>query len=277
MAIDLHIHSTFSDGTLSPEEIVREAGERGLRAISITDHDCVDGVQPAQEAGARYGVEVVPGVEINTDFGPREVHILGYFIRPEDAALREALGTIRESRRRRAAAMVQRLGALGVPLELEAVLGLAPQGSVGRPHVAQALVAAGACRTLAEAFTRYLKRGRPAYVPRYKLSPAEAIAAIRESGGLAALAHPGLIHDDRVVKSIIALGVSGLEIYHCDHTPAMVERYRRLAARVGLAMTGGSDSHGPGAVRPVAIGAVPVPDEFLERLRARHRQETVRP
>ncbi len=261
MAVDLHIHSTASDGTLTPEEIVAEAIRIGLSAIAITDHDTVDGIEPALAAAECTGLAVLPAVEISTDVEDTEVHILGYYIDYRDATLLALLYRIRENRQERARKMVDKLDQLGVSISYEAVRAQAGAGSVGRPHVAAALVEAGCVGSQNEAFARYLRRGRPAYVPRYKLTPEEAVEQIRAAGGLAVLAHPGLVKRDGIIDQLLGYGLGGVEAYHVNHSAADVEKYRQMAMSRGLIVTGGTDSHGPGGPNPVRIGSIEVPDE----------------
>ncbi len=268
MAVDLHLHSTFSDGTLSPEAIVHAALDQGLTAISITDHDTVEATAPALRAARGTGLDVIPGVEVSTDYRHTEVHILGYYIDVACPELLERLAVVREARQGRARQIVAKLEGLGLNVGLEEVLRQAGDGSVGRPHVAAALVAGGCCATQQEAFERYLKKGRPGYVPRYKLTPTEAVQLIARAGGCPVLAHPGLISgEEDLPYRLVGEGLEGLEAYHIDHTTADTQRAQRLAGELGLIVTGGSDSHGPAAVRPVAVGAVEVPDSCAEQLR----------
>jgi predicted metal-dependent phosphoesterase TrpH len=266
VAIDLHIHSTISDGTQTPDEIVRESLDLGLSAIALADHDAVDGVGEAIRAAEGTRLRVIPAVEINTDVGETEVHILGYFVSVEAPVLVGRLQYIRRARIERAQEMVIRLNALHLPLTMADVLAASSGDSLGRPHVARALVARGLCRTESEAFDRYLKVGRPAYVPRYRLSPADAIEMIRSAGGLPVLAHPALLRNDRLILELRDAGLVGIEAYHCEHPPPVARHYVEWARRHGLLVTGGSDAHGPGSGRPVAIGSVPVPDEVLASL-----------
>jgi len=259
--LDLHIHSTASDGTLTPEQLVAFALEKRFTALALADHDSVAGIEPALAAAAGTDLVVIPAVEISTDHGQTEVHILGYFVDHRHPDLLAKLTAIREARAGRADAIVARLRELGVDITYEQVLQQAQGASVGRPHVAAALVANGHVNSPQEAFDRYLGRGKPGYVPRYKLTPQEAIALIRRCGGLPVLAHPGLVRDDELVREIIAWGVEGLEAYHTAHTAAQSARYARLARERGLLITGGTDSHGPGGSLPVEIGSVAVPNE----------------
>src|SRR5690554_2605982 len=291
MRIDLHVHSTASDGTLSPSEVVREAHARGLCAIALTDHDTMDGVAEALQAGMRLGVEVIPGVELNTESPAGEVHVLGYFPPPEgwspeadpaghgagvvgaviDREFYDLLASRRDSRAERARKMVQRLRELGMPLSYEDVLRQAGDAPVGRPHIARALLEAGYVESVKEAFDRWLSRGGPAYVPREKLSPAEAVQAIIDAGGVPVLAHPGRIDGQWVIQELIDAGLEGLECYYPEHTPEQTERYLGLAREHGLVVTGGTDYHGPRSPHDADLGSLPVPPEAVEQLKERVR------
>ena len=291
MRIDLHVHSTASDGTLSPSEVVREAHARGLCAIALTDHDTMDGVAEALQAGMRLGVEVIPGVELNTESPAGEVHVLGYFPPPEgwspeadpaghgagvvgaviDREFYDLLASRRDSRAERARKMVQRLRELGMPLSYEDVLRQAGDAPVGRPHIARALLEAGYVESVKEAFDRWLYRGGPAYVPREKLSPAEAVQAIIDAGGVPVLAHPGRIDGQWVIQELIDAGLEGLECHYPEHTPEQTERYLGLAREHGLVVTGGTDYHGPRSPHDADLGSLPVPPEAVEQLKERVR------
>ncbi len=259
--IDLHIHSTASDGTLTPEEIVAVSLEKGMRAIALSDHDSVEGIARAQAAAAGSDLMIIPSVEVSTDYHSTEVHILGYFLDYHQPELLEKLAAIREAREGRAEKMVELLQGRGVDITYEQVLERANGGSVGRPHVAGVLVAAGHVDTPQEAFNRYLGRGKPAYVARYKLSPLEAIDLIHRCQGLPVISHPGLIHNERLVLEAIDEGIEGIEAYHSAHTQMASEKYARLARERGLLVTCGTDSHGPGGSIPVEIGSVQMPEE----------------
>ena len=268
MAVDLHIHSTISDGTLTPQQIVQVAQEKGLTAIAIADHDVVAGVEPAMQAARGSGLQVIPAVEISTEHHGSEIHLLGYFIDIESPGLLEKLHKIREARRRRARQIVQKLNKLGVGITVADVAAQAGQGSTGRPHIAAALVKAGYVSSSQEAFARYLTPGRPAYVPRYRLSPSEAVQTITQAGGLAVLAHPSIDNAEKYIDELREEGLGGLEAYHTHHTDAQTRRFLQLADKLGLLVTGGTDSHGPRGPSPVEIGSVPVPDEYAAGLLA---------
>ncbi|MBM3473305.1 MAG: PHP domain-containing protein [Armatimonadetes bacterium] len=268
MAVDLHIHSTASDGTLTPEAIVCEAQRIGLSGIAVADHDALEGSQEAVGQGERLGLSVVPAVEISTDYEDVEVHVLGYWIDPHDAQLGERLRAIRDGRLLRAERIIDRLREIGVyQITLDDVLRAAAGGSVGRPHVATALVRAGVCRNLQEAFRRYLGKDAPGYVPRVRPTTAEAIRTVKEAGGCPVLAHPGLVpRRPQIIEQMADRGVEGVEAYHPKHDDRQVKTYIRRAAARGLLVTGGSDSHGPGGSDPVAIGAGGALDSCLEAL-----------
>ena len=267
MAIDLHTHSTASDGTLRPAEVVREARRLGLRAIAIADHDTTDGLPEAAAEAVRLGIELVPAVELNTDGADLELHFLGYYIDPDHPAFRKALAHAREERVARARGMLARPSDLGELVEEGQVLASARWAPVCRPHIARALVEAGYVRTVPEAFARFLNRNSPIYVPRTGLTPGQAIRRIREAGGVPVLAHPGSMPEEPV-RALIAEGLCGLEVYYVEHTPEMVVHWGLVARREGLVATGGTDAHGPGSSRPHVLGTSRVPDEALEALQA---------
>lgn len=263
--VDLHLHTSCSDGEFPPEEVVRQAASKGLRTIAIADHDTVAGVPQALESACKASLRVIPAVEISCELAEGEVHLLGYFVdSSDDSPLAQMLARFRESRARRAHLMLDKLARLGMPLTWDEVEAFAGGESVGRPHVAQALVARGYAQSVAEAFDRYLFRGGPAYVPRFKLAPEEAIALIRESGGVAVLAHPLDILD--TVGWLTSAGLDGLEAYYPLYTPDVSAQIAAIARRHGLIVTGGSDFHGPRVSPGIDIGCVDVPDEVVQAL-----------
>lgn len=268
---DLHLHTRFSDGTFTPEELVANAHAHGLRAIALTDHDTVEGCASTAQACIAAGVEFIPATELTVETDGRELHLLGYFIDPMNPALLAQLARFQEARQERIREMVRRLNAAKVALRVEDVFALANCRSPGRPHVARALVAARLCRSLDEAFERFLKKDHLAWVPKYKMSFAEALRLIHDAGGVASLAHPGLTHADDLVPALAKAGLDALECYHTKHTGAATHRYLAMAAKNGLLVTGGSDCHGLSKGRPL-IGTVELPYEHVEKLRARHLQ-----
>ena len=243
---DLHLHTVYSDGLYTPEELARTAAERRLRAVAVTDHDAVGGVGPTREAAAESGVEVVPGIEFGTPHGFREIHILGLFIDPSRPAFREALERIRAQRRRRTVESVRRLGRMGVYVNLEEILEDAAPGSPGRWRLAKALCEAGVVPSVNAAFQRYLGNGMPAYVPRSFPTGGEAIEIIHAAGGLAVMAHPRLTALDDEIPRLAEAGLDGVEVAHPAHPASAEERYRRLCALYGLLPSAGTDCHGRG-------------------------------
>jgi len=266
MAIDLHIHSTFSDGTLSPQQIVQVALDKQLTAIAITDHDTISGVVPAQQVAGDTELRVLPAVEISTTVDGRDVHILGYFIDLQHTGLLQKLQTIRDARQQRARQIANKLEKLGISIDFEKLLEEAGPDSIGRPHIARRLAIEGHVADARQAFARYLRRGGSAYVERYRLDPCEAVELVISAEGLPVLAHPALDGAEQHVDSLIDCGLQGIEAYHTIHSPVQTRRYIAMAQEKGLLITGGSDSHGPEGPIPVEIGAVEVPDECAERL-----------
>jgi predicted metal-dependent phosphoesterase TrpH len=246
---DLHTHTTASDGKHPPEEVVQMARRAGLTAVAITDHDTVAGVAEAMEAGLQYGIRVVPGVEISTSAGGKDIHILGYGFHLHDPILLQRLETLREVRNRRNQEMIARLNALGIPItltEVEREASASPRGdgSVGRPHMAEVLVRDGFAKDSRDAFNRYLGDTGAAYVNPPRIDPEEAVRWIHEAGGAAVVAHPGLYRNDRLVLELLDRGADGLEAYHSDHDESMQRHYKTLAKSRGKLVTGGSDFHG---------------------------------
>lgn len=267
MPADLHLHTRHSDGTYTPEELVACAHGLGLDTIAVTDHDTTEGCPAAARAAAAAGLAFVTGTELTAETGGREVHILGYFVDPEEPVFLAELQAAQRVRQERIHEMVRRLNARGVAVTTEAVFAIADCHSPGRPHVARALVAGGFVKNLDQAFEKYLKKNRPAWVPKKRLSVARAIRLIHGAGGVAVLAHPALNHDDQLVGRVAAAGLDGLECQHPRHDAAAVERYRRMADELGLVPTGGSDCHGQSKSRPT-IGTVQIDTAQVAALRA---------
>jgi 3',5'-nucleoside bisphosphate phosphatase len=266
--IDLHLHSHFSDGTYGPEELAAQARRYELAAIALTDHDSVEGCPGTAQACAAVGIEFIVGTELTAEQDGNELHILGYCIDTQNARLLTQIARFQAVRQNRIREMVARLNRLKVPLSADAVFALANCTAPGRPHVARALVAAGLCASLDEAFERFLKKNRPAWVPKFKMSGTEALDLIHQAGGVAVLAHPGLNRTDEVIPGLVEAGMDGIECYHTKHSSATTALYLKLADRLHLLVTGGSDCHGLNKGRPL-IGTVPVPYQHLDRLKAR--------
>jgi predicted metal-dependent phosphoesterase TrpH len=268
--IDLHMHTTASDGRSSPEELVAEARAAGCHTIAITDHDTVAGVVAARAAAVRAGVALIDGIEMTAVEEGTDLHILGYFIDPGHAGLAAFLHRQRERRRERVAVMAERLRAAGAPIDVDAILAVSADSgrAVGRPAVARALVAAGHAADVADAFSRFLSKGGAGHVPRAGASAGDVIAQIRGAGGIASIAHPGKSGRDHLIRPMADAGLQAIEVYHSDHSVADVVRYQALADDLGLVITGGSDYHGPGSGRVDGFGRVGLPPRAFADLRA---------
>lgn len=266
MFADLHLHSAFSDGTFSPEQLAQEGRQRGLSVLALTDHDTMEGCARLMAACAACQMECIPGTELTAELDGAEIHILGYFLQADDPHLRTEMSKFQNVRQDRIREMVSRLNELGIPLEVEAVFRLANCRSPGRPHVGRALVEAGFCASQDEAFERFLKRNRPAWVPKFRMSALETIQLIHRAGGVAVLAHPGLNRSDDLLVPLVEAGLDGIECYHSRHSPATSEHYVQLAERHELLITGGSDCHGFNKGRPL-IGTIKLPYSHVEEMR----------
>ena len=267
--IDLHLHSTASDGTTSPSGVVELSASRGLTSIALTDHDSTAGIAEARLLGPRFGVEVIAGIELSTSVERGELHMLGYFIDPDSVRLKQRLQQFRDSRERRAETIVERLRDAGVPVTLDRVRAFAGGGAIGRPHVARALVEAGQATSVADAFDRYLVPGRVGYVPHFRLTPSEAIALVHAAGGVAVLAHPystGAV--ETVIAALVAAGLDGLEVFYSLYNDEQQAFLAMLAGQHNLVPTGGSDFHGTGEREGHEIGSANVPDDTVDRLRS---------
>ena len=266
MFADLHLHTHFSDGTYTPEELVEHAREKGLSAIALTDHDTVEGCTRAAAACENAGIEFIVGTELTADHQGTELHILGYFMDLENSLLLQEISKCQITRQERIREMVVRLNHSGVPLKADRVFAIANCQSPGRPHVARALVEDGYCSSMDEAFERFLKRSRCAWVPKRRISAAEAIELIHQAGGLAVLAHPGLNRTDDIIPPVVKAGLDGIECLHTKHSTTATERYLELADRYKLLVTGGSDCHGMSKGRPL-IGTIKLPYQHVELLK----------
>lgn len=270
MACDLHTHTTFSDGALSPEELLSEAQKAHLHYLAITDHDTVDGVAHLYEKGvqAPCGLTLIPGVEFSAHWDEKhEVHILGYGLDIYQKDLNERLNDVREARWARLSEMLEKLKALHLPVSEAEVLRIAGTSqSVSRSHVARALVKKGYCQTVREAFDKALAKGRPAYVPHYRLTPQEIVQLVKGAGGIPVLAHPKLVGDDQIVQDVLSVGLEGLEVYYPQHDAVDTERYLAMANARGLLVTGGSDFHGYVTRYPSVLGVFTAADTCAQKL-----------
>lgn len=267
---DLHVHTHFSDGTFTPEKVVAHAASIGLDCIAICDHDVIDGISPALAAGERYGVEIIPGVELTAEKRGCEIHILAYFIDWQNDDFKKKLQEMQKRREIRIRDMLARLKTHKVHLSFEDVQGVGGEGSLGRLHLATALYQKGYVKTIQDAFRKYIGNGKPCYVVKVNLTPEKAIDEVIEVGGIPVLAHPGVMGRDEYINSYVKHGLMGIEVYHSDHPPAAARRYERMARDLGLLATGGSDCHGLGKGR-VLMGSVTVPYSFVEKLKNARR------
>jgi 3',5'-nucleoside bisphosphate phosphatase len=265
--IDLHIHSTASDGRLTPAAVVRQAADGGLTIIALADHDTIDGIAPALAAARAYpGFTVIPGVEISTDIPHGELHVLGYFITYNDPVFGSSLERFRNSRLERARKMVAKLGDLGIHIEWRRVQEIAGDSSIGRPHIAQAMLEGGHITTMKQAFNEYLARDKPAYVEREKMTPRQTMELITGARGLPVLAHPLTLDDpEAMVRELKPYGLAGLEVYYGGYTEADINGLLRLTRKYGLIPTGGSDFHGIEATE-TPIGGIDLPLDAVRQL-----------
>lgn len=278
--LDLHLHTTHSDGSCTPTEVVGLAHQAKVTALAITDHDITSGISEAITAGERYGIEIIPGVEISSIMGNSELHILGYFLDWQDTLLNERFKGLRDSRHRRNPQIVDRLQSLGIDITYDEVRALAGSDSVGRPHIARALMDKGVVASAKEAFDRFLGDGKPAYVPRDLPSPAEAIQWIKAARGLAVLAHPTWVKltDQSLAELLLQLkanGLDGVEVYYSTHAARQTQEYLRLAQQLGLLVTGGSDFHGltkPDIEVGIGKGSLHIPTTLLPKMKEKAAQ-----
>ena len=274
MFADLHLHTYFSDGTYSPEEVAELAHKNSLRAVALTDHDTVEGCARMGAACQAAGIEFIPATELTAEVSGHEIHFLGYFLDPQNELLLRELAKFQEVRQRRINEMSAKLNHLGIGLKAETIFTLANCRAPGRPHVARALVQEGFCASLDGAFERFLRKGKPAWVPKFKISAHQAIDLVHQAGGLAVMAHPGLNRTDEIIPEMVAAGMDGLECFHTKHSTAMTEHYLQIAEAHHLLVTGGSDCHGLSKGKPL-IGTVRIPYRLVEQMRERVLQRAV--
>jgi predicted metal-dependent phosphoesterase TrpH len=271
--VDLHVHTNYSDGVFTPERAVQYAREKGLAAISITDHDIVDGIPAAIAEGQRQGVEVIPGIELSAEVisagQSTEMHILGYYINWENRQFLESLTLFRTYRQERARKIFDKLHNLGVALDTTTVYPAGPAGAIGRLHIAKALIAQGFAANVVDAFQKYLGIGKPAYVPKLRLTPQDAISMILKVGGIPVLAHPyyGHYSNRNLLRALVKDGLRGIEVWHSKHAPQTVALFTNLAAELGLIATGGSDCHGGFGNEHPLMGTIKVPYSAVEQLK----------
>ena len=263
---DLHLHTTYSDGTYTPEQLISEANSAGLSAISVVDHDTIEGIDLTIEAALKEGIEVVPGIELSAEYENIEIHILGYLIDYKNKDLLARLSVLERIRVDRIYKIVDKLKALGLNLNPETVFEIAGKGTVGRLHIARAMVKDGIVNSTFEVFHKYLGDKCPANVLGFKFSPQEAIKLIRDSGGISVLAHPYTLKNDELIPKFVEYGLMGLEVYYPEHSQGTINFYLGLCEKYNLLVTGGSDCHGI-AKPEVRIGSIKLPYELVEKLK----------
>jgi predicted metal-dependent phosphoesterase TrpH len=266
-AADLHIHTTYSDGTHTPEEVVKVALENELSAIAITDHDITDGIEPALKYGAKVGMEVIPGIELSCEYNSTEIHMLGYYINWENMWFQEKLRIFQKARERRAYYILNKLKDIGIELDEQMLFSQADVGSISRIHFARCLMEMGVVKSLVEAFQKYLIEGRPAFVKKLRVTPEEALNMIHRIGGISILAHPvygGM--NKKFIGKLKKLGLCGVEAYHPSQSPSKVKRLEKIADELNLIKTGGTDSHG-GSEEENPIGSNKIDYVHISRLK----------
>jgi predicted metal-dependent phosphoesterase TrpH len=276
--IDLHLHTTASDGTCSPEELMLRASAAGIHTLAITDHDTMAAVPKAAQLAGERGMTLVPGVEITAVENGRDVHVLGYFLRAGTPELTALIGRQREERLERAREIVRNLSDAGAPIDDGLLFGSLADPShktIARPQIAQALIRAGHVSSVSEAFDRFLSEGRPGYVPHKGPHPRQVVEVIGLAGGLASLAHPGPLRRDHLIPLLVDSGLAAIEAYHSDHDPETQQRYLDMARKLDLAVTGGSDYHGNGRARDAFLGVTSLPPEEFARLTERVHHATI--
>ena len=263
---DLHCHTTASDGLLSPTELVQLAAKLGLKGIGITDHDTIQGWKEAEEAGAYYKIRILKGIELNTNWQGKEVHILGYEVDSSSKYFIDKLRVLRKAREKRMEEILGRFKGLGINIAVDEVQQFAQGESIGRPHIAQVLIERGYVKTIREGFEQFIGKGAPAYVSRFKLTPEEGICLIREAHGVAVLAHPGVHRLDEGIPAWVKVGLQGIEVLHSEHNSDDENKYFEIAQKYNLLKTGGSDFHGEARKPGVNLGGWGVPIEVIQQI-----------
>ena len=268
---DLHIHTYYSDSSLSPEQVVAEANDKGLSCIAITDHDIIDGVEPAMNAAKGLNLEIIPGIELSSEINGKDVHILGYFMDACDKSFLSRIKIMQDKRMDRMRNIIKKLEPLGIDdILLEDVCAMTKSNCVGRPHLAKMLIEKGYCKNVKQVFNKYIGEGCPAYVPKYKQTPYEAIDLIRQCNGLAILAHPMLTQVDSLILSLTEAGLDGLEVFYPNISNKVIEFYKKLANKYGILVTGGSDYHGE-MKSNIRMGCPSISYEYVDAMKKRLR------
>ncbi|MCK8817699.1 PHP domain-containing protein [Natroniella sulfidigena] len=270
--IDLHLHTTASDGSFTPTEVVRTAKSMGFSAIAITDHDTLAGLEEGARVAKEEGIEFVPGIELNTDYDDTEIHVLGYYLDYGRENLLNKLDTLQKARYNRIKNMVDKLNGLGFDIEFEEITDIAEDAALGRPHIAQVMLDKGYVKEWSQAFDQYIGCQGPAYVKRKKLTAKEAIQLIKSARGIPIIAHPVLIGNDQLLPKLVEWGAEGFEVYHTEHDQAATRRYLEFAKQNDLLITGGSDCHGPKRKGEILLGEIKAPYKLLNRLKQLKKQ-----
>jgi len=263
---DLHLHTLFSDGTYTPQELILEVSKLDISAIAVVDHDNIDGIEPTKESAKTKNIEVLSGIELTAECNGLEIHILGYLIDYKNKEFIEKIDFLKKNRIERIYKMLDRLQGMGIKLRAQDIFDIARQGTVGRLHVARAMVKEGLVGSTREAFGRFIGDKCPAYIAGFKLSPLEAIKLIKGVGGIPVLAHPHTLNRDDLILQFIDYGLMGLEVYYPEHTQGMINFYLSLAQKYNLLATGGSDFHGD-AKSEAKIGSIKIPYDLVEKLK----------
>ncbi|MBN2541583.1 PHP domain-containing protein [bacterium] len=272
--IDLHIHSLYSDGSFTPKEVIERAVSWNLSAISITDHDTVEGSHVALDICKDYPIEVISGIEFSTVLNGTKIHVLGYFIDVNNEELLESIKTLRADRYKRAHKIVDILNNLGIDIKFEEVEAYSSKESIGRPHIAALMTDKGYVKKISFAFDKYIGEGKPAFVPKNTLGFERVLELIHLCGGLSILAHPGVIENQPIIKEILEYPIDGLEVFYPFHKPSQTEKLKKLAESRGLLITGGSDCHGMMKGEPL-LGLYKIEGKYLDRLKEKHRALTL--
>ncbi len=272
---DLHIHTYYSDSTSSPQEVVDQAVKNGLSCIAITDHDVTDGIAPTQEAAKAVNLEVIPGIELSSEFEGKDIHILGYFIDFKKGPLVEKIESYLDERVKRMKQMIFNLQSFGIKdIFYEEIAAMTKSRAVGRAHLATLLIQKGHVSSFKNAFDKYLALGRPGYAPKFSQTPFEAIDLIHQSGGLAVMAHPMLTQKDELISRMVKGGLDGLEVYYPNCMPVVTCFYEKIARKNGLLLTGGSDAHGAAKVYTY-VGKEQISYELVEKMKQKLSHETI--
>ncbi len=265
---DLHIHTDFSDGTMSPEQVVNEAAKLNLRTIAITDHDSIGAIEIAQNICGKKGIDIIPAIELSSYYRPVDIHLLGYFIDIKNRVFLDKLAELQSERIERIKKITRKLRTLGVKVEHQEVFDIAKEGSPGRMHIADVLCSKGYCSDIRESFRKYLSDSGPAYVPKEALALKDAIELILSSDGIPVLSHPGATKRDTLIPKMVEYGLQGIEVYYPTHRPEDIKRYKRLAKKYDLLITGGSDYHG--TRKPdISLGRIRIEDSLVEKMKER--------